>query len=287
MEHRAIEIKAFLRELQLTELEIAVEVDRICHKNGIRYSLDGGTLLGAVRHQGFIPWDDDMDIIFTREEYEKFFLACQKDLDQERFFLQDYRTDPNYRWGYAKMRRRGTEFVRLGHEHMRYRTGVLIDLFVLDHVPDSFLCRRMHFAINYIIRKILYSELGKKSEPTALARLWYRILNCLPRDLCFSLRDVISDVMNKRQTELVGHLLFPYPKSCSYGIPADIFEEYDEMPFEGMMFSVVKGYDKYLTLLYGDYMMLPPEEKRVSHNFASNIQLLPITLKQVQNGYRT
>ena len=107
-----------LRTLQLLELEMLVEVDRICRKYGIEYSLDGGTLLGAVRHKGFIPWDDDADVIFTRHEYVRFCRACKKELDTERFFLQDYRTDPNYRWGYAKLRRKGTEFVRLGQEHM-------------------------------------------------------------------------------------------------------------------------------------------------------------------------
>ena len=286
MELKAVDTKDFLRELQLTELEIAVEVDRICHKHGIRYSLDGGTLLGAIRHKGFIPWDDDMDIVFTRAEYEKFFLACQKDLDQDRFFLQEYRTDHYYRWGYAKMRRKETEFIRLGQEHMQYRTGVAIDLFVLDHVPDSIFARQAHFAVNYAIRKILYSELGKKAAPTAEEKMWYKLLNLIPKDVCFWLRNAISGIMNERQTELVAHLLYPYPKSCQYGIPMDIFAEYEERPFEGMMFSVVKEYDKYLTLLYGDYMTLPPEEKRETHNPASNIQLLPITLKQVQKGYR-
>lgn len=274
------------RELQLTELEIAVEVDRICHKNGIRYSLDGGTLLGAVRHKGFIPWDDDMDIIFTRTEYEKFYQACQRDMDHERFFLQEHRTDSHYRWGYAKIRRKGTEFVRLGHEHMRYRTGAVIDLFVLDNVPDAFPSRQLYFLVNYAIRKTLYSELGKKAESNVLARLWYTCLSFVPREACFWMRDAISGVVNKSETELVAHLLFPYPKSCKYGIPANIFDEYEEMSFEGMMFSVAKGYDKYLTLLYGDYMTLPPENQRVSHNFASSIKLLPITLEQVQKGYR-
>lgn len=98
--------KEKLRQLQLVELEMIVEVDRICRKYKIKYSLDGGTLLGAVRHHGFIPWDDDADVIFTRHEYAKFYKACKKELDQERFFLQDYTTDPYYRWGYAKLRRK-------------------------------------------------------------------------------------------------------------------------------------------------------------------------------------
>ena len=129
--------KKDLRNLQLIELEMIVEVDRICRKNHIKYTLDGGTMLGAVRHKGFIPWDDDADIVFTRHEYAKFYRACKRDLDTERFFLQEYRTDPFYRWGYAKLRRIGTEFIRAGQEHMKYRTGVCIDLFPVDNVRSE------------------------------------------------------------------------------------------------------------------------------------------------------
>ena len=87
-----------LENMHKIQLNMLIEFDKICRRNNIKYILDAGTLLGAVRHKGFIPWDDDIDVRFKREEYEKFYEACKKDLDNEHFFLQEYRTDPNYRW---------------------------------------------------------------------------------------------------------------------------------------------------------------------------------------------
>lgn len=98
--------KDLLEKLQKVELEMLIEVDRICRKNNIKYSIMYGTLLGAVRNSGFIPWDDDCDVVFKRDEYEKFFEACKKDLNTSKFFLQDHRTDPHYLFGYGKLRRK-------------------------------------------------------------------------------------------------------------------------------------------------------------------------------------
>ena len=136
-----------LRKLQLVEYELICEVDRICKKNNIQYTLYAGTLLGAVRHQGFIPWDDDADIAFLPEEYEKFFEACKRDLNTEKFFLQDYRTDEYYRWGYAKLRRNNSAFIREGQEHMKYHNGICIDLFSLYSVPDNRLLRKIYYDV--------------------------------------------------------------------------------------------------------------------------------------------
>ena len=275
-----------LRTLQLIELEMIVEVDRICKKNDIKYSLDGGTLLGAVRHKGFIPWDDDADLIFTRHEYAKFYRACKKDLDTSRFFLQEYRTDENYRWGYAKLRRKGTEFIRLNQEQMKYRTGVCIDLFVADNVPDNQILRRIYCGINYCIRKVLYSELGRTASPNPLLRMWYEILYKIPRDSMFRLRNCLAARCNRKRTELVSHLLYQYPKSCKYGLPSKCFDQYIELEFEGMRFMAIGGYDTYLTNHYGDYMKLPPVEQRHGPVEASKIQLIDITLEEIQERKR-
>ncbi len=279
--------KEKLRQLQLVELEMIVEVDRICRKYKIKYSLDGGTLLGAVRHHGFIPWDDDADVIFTRHEYAKFYKACKKELDQERFFLQDYTTDPYYRWGYAKLRRKNTEFIRYGQEKMRYRTGVCIDIFVVDNVPDNKVLREMYYGVNFFIRKVMYSELGRTAADHAFLRGVYEILYKIPRDPMFRLRNCLAAKCNKKKTKLVSHLLYQYPrKECKYGMPAECFESYIEVEFEGMPLKIFADYDRYLTLLYHHYMELPPVEKRHGPGEASCVELIDITLEEIQQRYQ-
>lgn len=276
-----------LRNVQLLELEMIVEVDRICRKNKITYTLDGGTLLGAVRHKGFIPWDDDADIVFTRHEYARFYHACKKDLDTERFFLQEYRTDPYYRWGYAKLRRKGTKYIRVNQEHMKYQTGVCIDLFALDNVPDNFVLRRMYYTVNFCIRKILYSELGKKSEKNRLLRYWYCILNKIPRNSLFFISNHMAALCNQKKTELVVHTMCPNPgPTCKYGMPANCYDDYTEIEFEGMMFMALSDQDRFLRLSYGDYMQPPPIEKRTGSAATSYFELIDITLEEIQDRYQ-
>ena len=110
-----------LREVQLVELELLCEVDRVCRKCGINYRIVAGTMLGAVRHNGFIPWDDDADVGFLREEYEQFRKACETELDTSRFYFQDHRNTPGYRWGYGRSR-----FARVSEPVNQYLvTGLL------------------------------------------------------------------------------------------------------------------------------------------------------------------
>ena len=133
-----------LRQIQMVQLEMLEEVDRICKKCNIHYNIIAGTLLGAVRHGGYIPWDDDADVAMLREEYEKFRKACKTELDTSRFEFQDDRRTRGYRWGYGKLRRKGTLFLREFQEHMPYFQGIFIDVFPLDSVPDNYFLRSIN-----------------------------------------------------------------------------------------------------------------------------------------------
>lgn len=258
-----------LRQMQLIQLEILLEVDRVCRKHAIPYSIDGGTLLGAVRHKGFIPWDDDIDVIMLRDDYERFFQLSrsEQELDTKRFFLQEHRTDSGYRVGYTRIRRNNTVYQRAGHEHMNYHQGVFIDIFILDNVPNNKILRVLHRTACFINRKILWSESGKHIAKNALWRSWFAIVSLIPAEWAFRSNDAIARLCNRRNTNLIRHNTHPYPnpKVCGYGIPSELMRSFTEIEFEGHPFMAVSEYEQYLTLLYVDYMTLPPEEKQKPH----------------------
>ena len=149
-----------LRQIQMIQLELLVEVDRICKKCRIKYNIIAGTLLGAVRHGGYIPWDDDADVAFLRSEYERFRQAVKTELDDTRFYFQDNRRTKGYRWGYGKLRRKNTLFLREYQEHMPYKQGIFIDIFPLDGVPDNYILRSIKNFECFCVRKILWSKVG-------------------------------------------------------------------------------------------------------------------------------
>ena len=186
-----------LRKLQLTELELLQEVDRICRKCNIHYNIIAGTLLGAVRHGGFIPWDDDADVALLRPQYEKFRKACETELDTSKFYFQDHRNTPGYRWGYGKLRRKGTVFLRQNQEHMPYAQGVFIDIFPLDGVPDNYLLRSLFNFECFCVRKMLWARVGKVADKNPLMRGWYGLLdNLLPSSYALSSRYRVFESSN-------------------------------------------------------------------------------------------
>lgn len=253
-----------LRQVQLIQLEMLVEVDRICSKYGIRYNIIAGTLLGAVRHGGYIPWDDDADVALLRPEYEKFRKACKTELDKSRFYFQDHRNTKGYRWGYGKLRRKNTLFLRKNQEHMPYKQGVFIDIFPLDGVPDNYFLRSLKNFECFCVRKLLWSRVGKIAEHNFWKRQVYRLLDNIPEQYIFRYYHGMVHRAWNNQTRMVRILMFPTPNS-EYGYYRNWYENSAEIEFEGRLFQGIKDYDSYLTFKFGNYMELPPIETRKTH----------------------
>ena len=264
--------KDILRQLQMIQLEMLVEVDRICRKCDIKYNIIAGTLLGAVRHGGYIPWDDDADVAFLRPEYEKFRQAIRTELDTSRFYFQDNRRTKGYRWGYGKLRRKHTLFLREHQEHMPYKQGIFIDIFPLDGVPDNYLLRSIKNCECFCVRKIFWSKVGKVAEQKILKRQWYKLLAKIPEKWIWNYYYKMVIYANKKKTRMVRILTFPTPNS-EYGYYRSWYENSADIMFEGKLFQGIKDYDSYLSFKFGEYRELPPLEKRKIHPVTA-IQLL-------------
>ncbi|MCI8891503.1 MAG: LicD family protein [Eubacterium sp.] len=253
-----------LRSLQLTELELLAEVHRICTKCAIHYNIIAGTLLGAVRHGGFIPWDDDADVALLRLEYERFRKACRTELDHARFYFQDQRNTPGYRWGYGKLRRKNTLFLRECQEHMPYPQGVFIDIFPLDYVPENYTLRRIHNLKCFLYRKFFWAEAGRKADPSPVMRLLYHMMAKVPeRKLKKGFYRFIQK-SNQKKSGWVRILTFPTPNRA-YGYRADWYLHSVDIFFEDIKLRGIRDYEAYLTFKFGNYKELPPESERKTH----------------------
>lgn len=262
-----------LRRLQLIQLEMLEEIDRICRKRGIRYNMIAGTLLGAVRHGGYIPWDDDADVALLRPEYEKFREACETELDRSRFYFQDHRNTPGYRWGYGKLRRKDTVFLREHQEHMPYEQGVFVDVFPLDGVPDNALLRGVKNFECFCVRKVLWSRVGKLADRSAWKRRVYGLLDRIPEEAALRYLDGLVRRAGRRETRFVRILTFPTPNR-TYGYERRWYEDSAGTVFEGRVFQGIRDFHGYLSFKFGDYMTPPPEGQRKAHP-VSAIRLLP------------
>lgn len=253
-----------LRTIQLIQLEMLEEVDRICRKYDIRYNIIAGTLLGAVRHKGYIPWDDDADVALLRAEYDKFRRVCEKELDKDRFYFQDHRNTPGYRWGYGKLRRKNTLFIRENQEHMTYEQGIFIDIFPLDKVPNSKSLRRINNFHCFCIRKCMWAPIGVKAANRFLSKVTYKLLLKIPEKLLYNHYEKYILKQQKIDSDWVRILTFPTPNN-EYGYKRQWYEESTEIEFEKKLFYGIKEWDEYLSFKFGEYQKLPEEKDRKIH----------------------
>ena len=260
-----------IEEVKRIELDIVKEFDRICRENNITYYLCGGSLLGAVRHKGYIPWDDDIDLFMERNEYERFCQIADRELPED-LHLQNYHTEPNCGLVFAKIRKKGTTMSETYSHHINMEQGIWIDIFPLDHLPDDVkkadsLKKKVLILKNLYIVKCGY----KNPHPESLTyRIAYAVCKAVVAP--FSLQYFIHQLercMKTSQHERTEYL-FPfggaYPKKDT--VPAVWFDETEQFDFEDTKLTGIRAYDAYLTQIYGNYMELPPVEKRVGgmHN---------------------
>lgn len=253
-----------LKQVQRIQLEMLCEVDRICRKNNIKYNIIAGTLLGAVRHKGYIPWDDDADVAFLREEYEKFRIACEKDLNTEKYYFQDHRNTEGYRWGYGKLRRKDSAFVREYQENMPYEQGIFIDIFPLDCVPDNKLLRSFANFYGFLIRKLMWAPIGFEAERNSIKKWIYFLLAKVPDTYIFGSYDAYVKKCSSKSTGWVRILTYPTPNH-EWGYLKSWYETSERIEFEKVLFDGIKEWDEYLTFKFGRYSELPPIEERKIH----------------------
>ena len=253
-----------LRRLQMIELELLLEVDRICTLHGIRYQIIAGTMLGAARNGGFIPWDDDADVALLRPEYERFRDACAQSLDTERFYFQDMRATEGYRWGYGKLRRKRTTFLREHQEHMPYEQGVFIDVFPLDGVPEHHVGRALSNFDCFLTRKALWSRVGKVADRSALKRRVFQAMDHIPLGLVASHLGKLVRRGAAHPGSWVRILTFPTPNR-EYGYLRKWYVKSEPASFEGITFPGVSDPDGYLSFKFGTWRELPPPSMRKTH----------------------
>lgn len=252
-----------MNELQKTELDLFCCFAEACEKLNLNYFLVCGSALGAARHQGVIPWDDDFDVGMYREDYNKF-MEQAPDLLPEGIFLQNFRSDPAFPYVFAKLRNSNTTFLQTVLEDMDINHGIYLDIFPLDGYPED------------------------PAEQKKLARkkkIYTRQLNCalkMPKNLSFKGKILIATLRtigyHKRTAQILEKyeaLISQYPVQgakiiCNHGtwygtrdyIAAEYYGKGSDAIYEGLTVRVPEKCDEYLTALYGDWRTPPPPEKR-------------------------
>jgi lipopolysaccharide cholinephosphotransferase len=249
-----------LKHVQQVILSIMKDIDQLCTQNGIEYYLVAGSALGAVRHKGFIPWDDDLDILMTDDNYQKFCAVCQTQLDIEKYFFQKALID--WKLNFSKIRLKGTymEEVEADQTVAKENRGIFIDIFKLDNVSDNkwmqywqYICAKVWLTYMLQTRTFHSASLQKK-----IVMLCSKILSIPFVGKFFRYQ------VEKYNRQLANHYGFFFGRTRFHNaiIKKEVLGKPTRVPFEDMKLPIPEKVDKHLTSLYGDYMQLPPKDKR-------------------------
>lgn len=252
--------KKSVLEVQDKILEIMKYIDKVCRENDITYFIMGGTALGAVRHGGFIPWDDDLDIFMTPAEYAKFKVAMEKDGDT-KFMIQEWRTTEKY-LEYAKVRMNGTTFIEESFKDRKdLHQGIYVDIMMLHKVPESGFIQKMVYYESKFVTLYGLSQRNRRPKSRAEA-LVLKLMKILPSQLiarmCYN-----SIYKYEDMKERFKWCYWITPAKFRSGLfDKSFFEEPVDVPFEDTVLYGSKHIKEYLEYRYGDYMKLPSKEQQ-------------------------
>lgn len=253
---RLLESMQVIREKQMAILEILRDIDRVCTNNSIKYSLGYGTLIGAIRHKGFIPWDDDADLLMERSEFEKFLMAYKKEKRTNYLFR-------TILWVPRIFEVRSEKHSGLHGENPT------VDIFILDRLPKSGTKRKLKILTLKFLQGML-----KKNVDYSKYNWRGKILTFLTKSIgrIFSEKwklqkyHAVSKWGNREDSDSISvtNAMYSYMRQC---FSVSCVSDYTNAPFEGVELMIMKGYDEFLRTVYGDYMTPPPEEQRVPKHF--------------------
>lgn len=254
-----------IKEIQGILLEILKEIDFICRKNNIKYTLSNGTLLGAVRHKGFIPWDNDADVRMPRPDYDRFIEYCLN--NDTKFKLFNVKTDKKCYIPFSRLYDTDTLYVR---KNYRYNFGCFVDIFPMDGIgkePNELNEKNVNLQ-KFILYMNQFTLPPISREKKLRTNIFHFLYFCQCKisgaeKICQRFFDNVSE-WTYEDSDYVTNLSTRNDRKNVY--PKDMYENVTDMDFEGCRFSCIKDYDTYLTNEYGDYMTLPPENERGAHH---------------------
>lgn len=269
-----------IKKIQYEQLIMLKEFDHICKKRNIKYQLMGGTLLGSIRHKGFIPWDDDIDVCMLRKDYNRFIAVCEHELNPI-YFLQTNKTDKNYIMQFAKLRKNETIFLEKSMSDLDIHHGVYIDIFPLDNILPDTVKGNFQQKLLYILGRINLTRsksicLSPNNKLSQILRLsFYYFIKLIPKQWTDKLLEKITTMYQNVETEYVTHLTNGASKKRyqKYMMRKSTFYNIKDGEFEEELFPIPKTYHDVLSNLFGDYMQLPPENQRKPHHGVIKVKL--------------
>lgn len=261
-----------LKKLQQSLLDIMSDFDNFCEKNDLQYFLIGGTLLGAVRHQGFIPWDDDLDVVMPREDYERMIELFSEE-DQNKYTIQSIETDHNYWLPFAKLRKNNTLYDDLPTRYVKSHRGIFIDIFPLDHAnsPENNI-QGMKVRFAKFLRKIadfkttaLFSKDSGNTLKYVVKKMTATVFSLVSthRILMWQKKIIKSLASSNSNYYINVGSQYHFKKQT---MKKDVYHPSKQLDFEGETFNVPGKYEVVLKRIFSEkYMELPPEDKRQTH----------------------